>query len=288
MMEVSIIIINYNTKRMLADCLSSVYNNTQGIEFEVIVVDNASTDGSEQYIRSLFPQVKWINSGGNIGFGRANNLGAKYAMGKYLFLLNSDTLLLNNALKAFYSYAESHKDENLGVLGCWLCDNEGKPNNSFGEFPTPNSEIRYLLGKIGIKKQCNIEEGFDVDYIIGADMFIHRNVFEKFGGFDPNFFMYYEETDLQYRMAHKGYVRRIIDTPHIVHLEGGSFSNKGLTFNRFVMAQKSYNYYLRKHYKGIKYVVYKIILCSLRLTLFVTTKWNFVEKIAAYKVVLNG
>lgn len=287
MMEVSIIIINYNTKRMLADCLSSVYNNTQGIEFEVIVVDNASTDGSEQYIRSLFPQVKWINSGGNIGFGRANNLGAKYAMGKYLFLLNSDTLLLNNALKAFYSYAESHKDENLGVLGCWLCDNEGKPNNSFGEFPTPNSEIRYLLGKIGIKKQCNIEEGFDVDYIIGADMFIRRNVFEKFSGFDPNFFMYYEETDLQYRMAQKGYVRRIIDTPHIVHLEGGSFSEEGLTFNRFMMAQRSYNYYLRKHFHGFKYIYFKGILSLIRLTLFITPNWSLKDKSTAYSLVLK-
>lgn len=286
-MEVSIIIINYNTKRMLADCLSSVYNYTQGIEFEVLVVDNASTDGSEQYIRSLFPQVKWINSGGNIGFGRANNLGAKYAMGKYLFLLNSDTLLLNNALKAFYSYAESHKDENLGVLGCWLCDNEGKPNNSFGEFPTPNSEIRYLLGKIGIKKQCNIEEGFDVDYIIGADMFIRRNVFEKFSGFDPNFFMYYEETDLQYRMAQKGYVRRIIDTPHIVHLEGGSFSEEGLTFNRFMMAQRSYNYYLRKHFHGFKYIYFKGILSLIRLTLFITPNWSLKDKSTAYSLVLK-
>lgn len=286
-MEVSIIIINYNTKRMLADCLSSVYNYTQGIEFEVLVVDNASTDGSEQYIRSLFPQVKWINSGGNIGFGRANNLGAKYAMGKYLFLLNSDTLLLNNALKAFYSYAESHKDENLGVLGCWLCDNEGKPNNSFGEFPTPNSEIRYLLGKIGIKKQCNIEEGFDVDYVIGADMFIRRNVFEKFSGFDPNFFMYYEETDLQYRMAQKGYVRRIIDTPHIVHLEGGSFSEEGLTFNRFMMAQRSYNYYLRKHFHGFKYIYFKGILSLIRLTLFITPNWSLKDKSTAYSLVLK-
>lgn len=287
-MEVSIIIVNFNTKRMLADCLSSVYDHTQEIEFEVIVVDNASTDGSEQCIYSLFPQVKWINSGGNIGFGKANNLGAKYASGKYLFLLNSDTILLNNAIKFFYDYAESHTSEKLGVLGCWLCDNEGKPNNSFGKFPTPNSEIKYLLGKFGTKKMGQYREKIDMDYIIGADMFIHRNLFEKFGGFDPNFFMYYEETDLQYRMAHEGYLHRIIDTPHIVHLEGGSFSNKGLAFNRFIMAQKSYNYYLRKHYKGIKYVVYKIILCLLRLTLFVTTKWNFVEKIAAYKVVLNG
>ena len=287
-MDVSIIIINYNTKQMLADCLLSLYKFTNEIKFEVIVVDNASTDGSERSISSLFPQVKWINSGGNIGFGRANNLGIKYATGKYLFLLNSDTLLLNNAVKAFYDYAESHTDKQLGILGCWLCDNDGKPNNSFGEFPTPSSEIRYLLGKLGTNKAVQCGGNVDVDYIIGADMFIRRDIFEKFGGFDPHFFMYYEETDFQYRMAQKGYVHRVINTPQIVHLEGGSFSDKGLTFNRFVMAQKSYNYYMRKHFKGIKYLVYKFTLCLFRLTLFVTTKWKFVEKITAYKIVLIG
>ena len=122
-MDVSIIIINYNTRQMLANCLNSLYEFTKEIQFEVIVVDNASKDGSEQYICSKFPQVKWVNSGGNVGFGRANNLGIKYAKGKYLFLLNSDTLLLNNATKAFYNYAESHIGERIGVLGCWLYDN---------------------------------------------------------------------------------------------------------------------------------------------------------------------
>ena len=121
-MDVSIIIVNYNTKHLLEDCLSSLYALTQSIDFEVIVVDNASSDDSETYITRKFPQVKWINSGENIGFGRANNLGAKYADGKYLFLLNSDTLLLNNAIKAFYDYAETHSEEQIGALGCWLVD----------------------------------------------------------------------------------------------------------------------------------------------------------------------
>ena len=286
-MEVSILIINYNTKQMLADCLSSVYENTKEVEFEVIVVDNASTDGSEQYICSLFPQVKWRNSGENIGFGRANNLGAKYATGEYLFLLNSDTLLLNNAIKAFYDYAESHADEQLGVLGCWLRDSEGKRNNSFGEFPTPCNEIKYLLGKLGMNKSVLYGENIDVDYITGADMFVRRDVFEELGGFDPHFFMYYEETDLQYRMAQKGYARRVIGKPQIVHLEGGSFSGRGLTFNRVMMAQSSYNYYIRKHFSGFKYIGYKCSLALIRLTLFFMTGWNIKEKIRAYSMVLK-
>lgn len=272
---------------MLCDCLASVYKYTVDVRFEIIVVDNASTDGSEQCVRSSFPQVRWVNSGDNIGFGRANNLGAERAQGKYLFLLNADTLLLNNAVKLFFDYAEARQGERLGVLGCHLCDKEGKPNNSAGDFPTPLSEIGYLLGKAGLAKARESAGAADVGYVIGADMFVRRDVFHELGGFDPHFFMYYEETDLQYRMAQRGYLRRLIDGPRIVHLEGGSFAKGGLTFGRFVMAQKSYNYYLNKHFSGLRFVLYKGSLALIRLTLFATTDWPLKEKFKAYLTVLE-
>ncbi len=287
MVDVSIIIVNYNSRQMLCDCLASVYKYTADIRFEIIVVDNASTDGSEQCVRSSFPQVRWVDSGGNIGFGRANNLGAERAEGKYLFLLNADTLLLNNAVKLFFDYAEARQGERLGVLGCHLCDKEGKPNNSAGDFPTPLSEIGYLLGKAGLAKARESAGAADVGYVIGADMFVRRDVFHELGGFDPHFFMYYEETDLQYRMAQRGYLRRLIDGPRIVHLEGGSFAKGGLTFGRFVMAQKSYNYYLNKHFSGLRFVLYKGSLALIRLTLFATTDWPLKEKFKAYLTVLE-
>ena len=91
-MDVSIIIVNYNTRQLLADCLASIFKETSGFSYEVIIVDNASRDGSQDFICQLYPQVIWINSGKNLGFGRANNLGAKVAKGEYLFLLNSDTV----------------------------------------------------------------------------------------------------------------------------------------------------------------------------------------------------
>lgn len=288
-MDVSVIIVNYNTCRLLLDCLASIYEHTRNVGFEVIVVDNASSDGSESYVTGQFPEVVWVNAGSNLGFGRANNLGACRAKGKYVFLLNSDTLLLNNAIKEFYDYAESHVGEHIGVLGSWLLDKDGNLNNSCGEFPSPRSEIKYLLGKCKIVRMQDKYAGVaDVDYVIGADMFISKDVYDEFGGFDPNIFMYYEETDLQYRMAQKGYLRRIIETPRIVHLEGGSFGSKGLTYNRFIMAQKSYDYYLRKHYKGIMYFMFKMTLSIIRLMLFVTTNWSFVEKMRAYKFVLKN
>lgn len=129
MMNVSIIIVNYNTKVLLGQCLESVFEMTRDIAFEVLVVDNASSDGSEEYITSKFADVVWINSGGNLGFGRANNLGAEHAKGEYLFLLNSDTILKNNAVKIFYDYMQSHKDERIGALGAWLYDDMGGINH---------------------------------------------------------------------------------------------------------------------------------------------------------------
>ena len=285
-MNVSIIIVNYNTKQLLSDCIDSIYRQTIGVDFEIIVVDNASTDESEVYICHRFPDIKWISSGENLGFGRANNLGVQYAKGEYLFLLNSDTVLCNNAVGIFYEYAQIHKNEKIGVLGVRLLDDKLRPNKSYGNFPSPKNEIYYLLGKLGIKNNMNILKNKDIDYVIGADMFIRKSIFKYFGGFDPKIFMYYEETDLQYRMANKGLIRRIIEGPQIIHLEGGSFGSQGLTLNRFIMAQKSYNYYLKKHYTGFKYILYKMMVCLVRLSLFFTTDWSIKDKFKAYKIVL--
>lgn len=287
-MDVSIIIVNYNTKQLLADCLTTVFEKTKDVAYEVIVVDNASIDDSEEYIKERYPSVKWINSGENLGFGRANNLGAKYATGKYLFLLNSDTLLLNNAIRIFFDYAESHQYEGIGTLGSWLLDKDGKPNNSFGFFPCAKNEICYLLGKYRQPTKEDIATEKEVDYITGADLFIEKRIFEELNGFDKNIFMYYEETDLQYRIAQRGLLRKIIPGPRIIHLEGGSFENNGLSLKRFIMAQTSYNYYFKKHLRGFKYYYNRIMLCIIRLTIFVTTNWTISDKFRAYNLVLLG
>lgn len=287
-MDVSIIIVNYNTKQLLADCLTTVFEKTKDVAYEVIVVDNASIDDSEEYIKERYPSVKWINSGENLGFGRANNLGAKYATGKYLFLLNSDTLLLNNAIRIFFDYAESHQYEKIGTLGSWLLDKNEKPNNSYGFFPCATNEINYLLGKYQLPSLNDITEEKEVDYITGANLFIKKQLFERLDGFDKNIFMYYEETDLQYRIAQRGLSRKVIPGPRIIHLEGGSFENKGLSLKRFLMAQTSYNYYLRKNFHGLNYYLNRVTLCLIRLTLFITTKWTVSDKIKAYYLVLSG
>lgn len=287
-MDVSIIIVNYNTKQLLANCLQTIYDKTQHVEFEIIVVDNASIDGSEDYITQRFPYVKWINSGENFGFGKANNLGVKSASGKYLFFLNSDTLLQNNAVCLFFEYAETHQQEHIGALGSWLLDKKERPNNSFGFFPNVKNELRYLWDKYFSHSKEKIMITMDVDYITGADLFVKKKLFEELGGFDENIFMYYEETDLQFRMSSKNLLRRIILGPRIVHLEGGSFEENGLSYRRFLMAQTSYNYYLKKNFRGISYGYSRFMICLIRLTIFITTNWRLSEKLKAYKLVLLG
>ena len=130
-MNVSVIIVNYNTKELTKNCLASIFEKTKNIDFEVIVSDNGSTDGSIEMIKSDFPQVVLIENNANLGFGKANNIAAKIAKGKYLLFLNSDTILLNNAVKEFFDRAVCEKNK---ILGCILVNEIGTPVHSYERF----------------------------------------------------------------------------------------------------------------------------------------------------------
>lgn len=235
---VSIIIVNYNTKDLLRNCLKSVYEHTKDTVFEVIVSDNGSKDGSIEMLKKEFPQVILIENNANLGFGAANNRGLKIAKGKYIFYLNSDTLLLNNAVKLFYDYFEQNDtDGNLGAIGANLLDENDKIIHSAGKFRSINTEIKdsfhdllrsYKLIIPFIKnKKLRKEPPADkkilgnVDYVTGADLFVKN---DSFASFDERYFLYYEENDLQRVMAKANKERRIIDGPLIRHLKGGSNS----------------------------------------------------------------
>ena len=237
-MDVSIIIVNYNTKKLISDCLHSIYEQTKDIEFEVIVSDNGSVDGSVEMLKAEFPQVVLIENNANLGFGAANNRGLAVAKGKYILYLNSDTILLNNAVKCFFDYWENNPEkENIGALGTNLQDENGKILHSGGSFPSYKVEYSNLLHTVyGFTKLFFLAVLFNrpiplpeikktskkigcVDYIIGADLFVKNNNLAKF---DEDFFMYYEEIYLQYIIAQNNKRRILIDTPQIIHLEGAS------------------------------------------------------------------
>lgn len=262
MLDVSIVIVSYNTKDLLKECLKSIFRETSGVRYEVVVVDNCSSDGSVAMVRDEFPDVIVVEAGGNLGFGRANNLGMKSASGKYLFLLNSDTIVQNNAVGAFYEKAEclrvnGHK---VGVLGSILLGKDSKPCHSYGRFITPGRELREVLAKYirSLKDPENTRPPFvsdmkSVDYVTGADMFVSREAYLDTDGFDPDFFMYCEEVDWQKRMHAAGYGRYVVEGPRIMHLEGGSDSGEKKLWSpqRLANLYKSRQIYRKKHYNKL-------------------------------------
>lgn len=237
MLDVSIIIVNYNTKDLLKNCISSIINNTKTVTYEIIVSDNGSTDGSLEMLRTSFPGVIIIDNKKNLGFGAANNKAKEISQGKYIFYLNSDTILQNDALYYFKSYFENNLDKKIGCLGCNLLNENNEIGFSYFKFINYKDEFKNLL-KTNIlliissmyrlfhkKKQFVIKnlgtEYFGVvDCVLGADMFMQNNELTRF---DELFFMYHEEADLQYNLfIHQDLHSYIIPGPKIVHIGGGS------------------------------------------------------------------
>lgn len=232
-MDVSIIIVNYNTVNLIINAVDSIIEKTEGINYEIIIVDNNSTDNAEIILKERYnDKVKFIASPDNLGFGRANNLGYDHSTGKYLFLLNPDTLLINNAIGILFDYMEKHHD--VGVAGGNLYDTEGNPNVSYAQImPSILLELDVLFSGQLLKFRYGKNRVFNhssdpmpVASISGADLMTTRKVWEEAKGFDPDFFMYYEETEWEYRIKKSGY--QIISVPEakIIHIEGQSHTLK--------------------------------------------------------------
>lgn len=270
-MQVSIIIVNYNTKIMLKNCLESIYKHTKEVLFEVIVSDNGSSDGSIQMIKNNFPKVILLENNKNLGFGAANNKALKIAKGKYIFYLNSDTVLLNNAVKIFYDYWENSNNKNtLGSIGCNLLNEKMQIIHSYGKIPGYKIAFRelfimfflniilsilYVLRITPKKKNLNSKlSNFigKVDYITGADLFLLNDNFAKF---DEYFLLYFEDCDLQFELQKKTNKDcLIIDGPLIQHLCGGSVGEqytikRKATFSR-IQFEISRIKFLKKHYNS--------------------------------------
>jgi len=297
-MTVSIIIVNYNTCQLLINCLKSIYETTFSIDYEVIVVDNASVDESQENIKTNFPQAVLIESETNLGFGRANNLGSKQAKGEFLFFLNSDTILIENSIKIMLEFFQKNENDlSLGALGAILIDEHYKTNGFGSHFPICNEENRTNLKKIPIikflipasnKREYNIEqEYFKIDYIIGADMLMRKTLFEELDGFSEEFFMYYEESDLQKRMDNLALKRYITTKTKIIHLEDGSGKViKKYTNRKRTIVHKSKNIYLRRNDKEnfSKYALLDFIVLILN---FLNFKYSFRENLSYFREIVK-
>ncbi|MBP1637283.1 MAG: glycosyltransferase family 2 protein [Bacteroidetes bacterium] len=305
-MDVSIIIVNYNTKDLLHNCVESVYRETKEINYEIIVVDNASVDGSQEMVETLFPKVKLIKSEENLGFGKANNVAAKKATGKYLFLLNSDTELKNNAVRLFYDFMEHYTHKNVGAVGGILLNDKNIAIHSFGKFPQLyrdlNNQIKFLIvNLIGREKYYNSmvkrridktrkittidRDHFEVDYITGADLFLLKEVFTKFNGFDERFFMYYEETDLQLQMSRNSYKMYILSSPKIYHLEQGSFQK---SIKQQLLLDKSSFIFYKKNFNIVIYTIYRIFFHIIHSLIFFDRNYTIKEKFLYIKYIIKN
>jgi GT2 family glycosyltransferase len=265
--DVSVIIINYNTAALTCQCIQSVLQHTTQLDHEVIVVDNHSAERTIINVVAQFPSVKLIQLDENIGFGKANNIAVKQAKGKYLFLLNPDTIIQNDVLFLFHKFYEANAQQlSLSVIGAELVDVKGHKIHSAQHFPTMQQYLfnksRSLLNYVGfkIKQQpeiFSVDRFYPVDYVTGADMFMAKQLFESVGGFDPDFFLYFEESDLQYRLHLKGGKSFIIKEPSIVHLQGKSTAL--IRQRSSVLYLKGMMVYMKKHNTALKFGLFKII-----------------------------
>jgi hypothetical protein len=303
-MQVSVIIVNYNTKLLTFDCIKSIYDFTKDLDFEIILVDNDSSDYSIEYLSSFFPKVIYVKSSTNVGFGLANNLGCQSAKGEFIFLLNSDTLLKENSIKKLFDfYQANEKSMNLGVVGCKLLDIDLQKNNVGDDFPTCKTEITKMILSIipmnykikliekffqqwdsNLNKQYNAEqESFEIDYVIGADMFLRKDVFERFEGFSKDYFMYYEEVDLQKKMVHSGLSHRIYTGTEIIHYEGGS--KLPSTFKRTVSHKSRYHYL--KNNDPEHFIYFRIVQHAYFLCILLYSTYSLKENITYSKEMLS-
>jgi len=254
LMRLSIIIVSWNVKEDVLDCLRSIRQHPLPEPFEVLLVDNASTDGTERAVREEFPEVSVIANGRNMGFATANNQALIVAKGEYLLLLNPDTIVHPNALDLLVRFMDSHED--VGACGPRLLNSDGTTQSSVRRFPSfraalyRHSAFRYLRLFRGayarfLMKDFGHETQIEVDVVKGAALMVRRSVLEEIGLMDEDFFMYYEEADLCYRI--KEALWRIVFLPEalITHTGGRSSDKAGI--RRRVMRLRSLVTFFAKH-----------------------------------------
>ncbi len=255
MKDLSIIIVNYNVKEFLKNLLHSIKKASQNLDTEIIVVDNASDDGSVEMLQEKFPDVKLIANEENLGFGKANNLGLKLAQGKYILLINPDTLVAEDTFDELIRFFESHPD--AGMVGCKILNPDGTLQLACRRsFPGPWTSFTKVTGLSALFPKSKLfarynltyldeNQTYEVDAISGSFMMMRKEVYEKVGGFDEQFFMYGEDLDLCYRIQKAGYKIYYVHTTQIIHYKGESTKRSSLDETK--VFYKAMHLFVKKH-----------------------------------------
>jgi GT2 family glycosyltransferase len=286
----SVIIVNFNVKHFLEQCLCSLQKALETIESEVWVVDNASTDGSTAYLRQRFESVKLIANEKNIGFANANNQGLANCQGKYVLYLNPDTLLPEDCLSKSLAFMEANP--NAGALGIRMIDGTGAfLPESKRSFPSPFASLYKLAGLSKLFPRSKVFGRYalgyldefanhEVEVLAGAFMLVRTEIVRKLRGFDPDFFMYGEDIDLSYRIQKLGYKNYYFSESTIIHFKGES-TRKG-SLNYVKMFYNAMSIFVKKHYTGTSARFYVFFLhIAIWLRALAAAGARFIKKIAS-------
>ncbi|WP_199624230.1 glycosyltransferase family 2 protein [Paenibacillus alkalitolerans] len=288
-MDLSIIIVNYNTRQLTLDCISSLLQSETSYKYEIVLVDNGSSDGSVNAVRSQFPSVNIIVNTENVGFSKANNQGIQRATGRYVLLLNSDTVVEPSTLSAMIDFMDRNPD--VGTSGCKLVLPDGTLDEACKRgFPTPLASFYYAFGfsrrfpnepKYNQYKlsHLNPNEVHEVDCLVGAFMIVRREVIQQIGGLDENFFMYGEDIDWCYRIKEAGWKVVYYPKTTVIHYKGASSRRKPLKiiyeFHR-AMVLFHRKHYSRKHSIVVNFLVYAGISTKFLISLMKNIMKNII------------
>ena len=272
-MKLSIVIICWNDWKVIEDCLRSIFESTHTVEYEVIVSDNGSTDGSVEKIRRQFPTVRLVENRANLGFAKGNNAGIQEALGEYVLILNPDTIIHDGSLDRWVEFADRHPE--AGAFGCRVTNPDGSYQRAGRPFPTI---ARYFITALGLRFLGYLKhpvlsdeyEGWkgdterEVDWQSGCCLMLRGDLLKKLGGFDERFFYQFEEVDLCKRVWGAGYRIRFTPEASITHLGGQSV---GRFPTRFAVEVYRNGYrYFYKHYGSSGARQYRrVVLLKLRV-----------------------
>jgi GT2 family glycosyltransferase len=264
-MDASIIIVNWNTRDLLADCLESIAANAPTYSYEIIVVDNASADDSVAMIKARFPHIALIENSGNPGFAQANNQAINRSSGRYILLLNPDTVVLPDALDNLIAFMDRHP--HAGAAGSRLFSADGSLQASCYPYPTLFRELWRLFHMDAIHPIAEYDMGRwsvdaprEVEAIQGSCFMLRREALDQVGLLDENFFMYSEEVDLCLRIRQGGWPLYWVPQSRVIHY--GGQSSKLVADEMFLQLYRGKVQYFRKHTKPLKVALYKLVLLA--------------------------
>jgi GT2 family glycosyltransferase len=255
-LQLSIIVVNYNVRDFLHQALRSLDKARAGLKSEIIVVDNASGDGSVEMLRSRFPKIRVITSDVNLGFAKANNLALKVAKGEYCLLINPDTVVQEDTLRVMVEFFRDHPD--VGLAGCKILNPDGTFQLACRRsFPSPWVAFTKLFGLAALMPKSKMfgkynltyrdpDQVYEVDAVSGSFMMVRRQAYQEVGGLDEEFFMYGEDLDWCYRIQHAGWKIYYVPTTSIIHYKGESTRRSSL--NEIRTFYEAMHLFVRKHH----------------------------------------